>query len=204
MGRYKVWLGLVVALAFATAGIAVASEPAAQTEPAAATFDADVKRLKTHTCEGSDGAYKITHAVYWGTATSTTNPALNGRMRLHLKSFYSVSDKLGKVSGEVHIRNEEMDRRAHARLIAVQSGEKLEGILVGVAGRPKVKLYANFAGTLSDSEVQGELGSGSSSNLAVLLSRRCEHRKPEDAAAAREQRKQDKPEHRDQGERPDK
>lgn len=190
MGRYKIWLGLIAALAFATAGIAVASEPHAQTEAVAATFDADRKRLKMHTCEGADGPYTVTNAVYWGTATST-NPLLNGRIRLHLKSFFSETDKLGKVSGEVHIRNEEMGRRAHARVIAVNSNGTVEGVLVGKAGRPKAKLYANFTATLSDSKVTGQLGGGSSGNLAILFTRGCRHRKPEQTDAAREQGKQE-------------
>ena len=189
MSRYKLWLGLVVSVAFATAGIAVASEPHAQTQAVAATFDADVKRLKTAMCKGSDGTYKHTQAVYWGTAESD-NPLLDGRIRLHLNSFYNVDEKLGKVSGEVHIRNEGMDRRTHARLVGVNSDGKVEGILIGVAGRPRAKLYANFTASLSDTGVAGELGGGSSGNLALLFSRGCQHRRPV------EERKQERNEER--------
>jgi hypothetical protein len=193
LNRYKLWLGLVVALAFATAGIAVASEPQAQTQTVAATFDADVKRLKTHTCKGSDGTYKVTNAVYLGVAESE-NSLLDGRIRLHLKSFYNVDEKLGKVSGHVHIRNEETDRRAQARLVAVNSDGKLEGILIGVAGRPRAKLYANFTASLDDSGVTGQLGAGTSGNLAILISRGCERRGPEETAA--QERKQERQEER--------
>jgi hypothetical protein len=195
LGRYRIWLGLAVAVAFATTGIAVASEPHAQTQAVAASFEAEMKRSKTHMCKGSDGTYHRTHAVYWGTAKSD-NPLLAGRIRLLLKGFYNADEKLGKVSGEVHIRNEEMDRRAHARLVAVNSNGALEGILVGVAGRPRAKLVANFTATLSESGISGELGGGSSGNLAVLFSRGCRHREPD--ATAKEQRKQERLEQKEQ------
>jgi hypothetical protein len=193
LGRYKIWLGLAAVFAVVTAGIAVASEPPAQTQAVAATFEADVKRFKTHMCKGSDGTYKVTHAVYWGTATSD-NPALNGRIRLHLKSFYNVDEKLGKVSGDVYVRNEEMERGAKARLLAVNSDGKLEGMLIGVAGRPRARLFANFAGSLSDSGVEGQLGGGSSGNLALLFSRGCEREQWHAKVKERvhEQRKQER------------
>lgn len=205
MGRYKIWLGAAVVFAVATAGIAVASEPLAQTQAVTATFDADVKRSKTHTCKGSDGTYRRTHAVYWGTATSD-NPALNGRIRLFLRSFYNVDEKLGKVSGEVHIRNAELEQGARAHLVAVNSDGKLEGMLVGVAGRPRARLFANFTASVSDSGVEGQLGSGSSGNLSILFSRGCEREawNAKDKERQQGQRKQERTdEHKEQKTRPE-
>jgi hypothetical protein len=200
LGKYKIWLGIAAVVAVGTAGIAVASEPPAQTQAVTATFDADVKRSKTHTCKGSDGTYRRTHAVYWGAATSDS-PALNGRIRLFLRSFYNVDEKLGKVSGEVHIRNAETGQGARAHLVAVNSDGKLEGMLVGVAGRPRARLFANFSGSLSDSGVEGQLGSGSSGNLSLLFSRGCER---EDWNATAKERKQERTgEHKEQKARPD-
>jgi hypothetical protein len=201
--KYKLWLGLAVFLCFATAGIAVASEePSAQTQAVAASFQADMKREKSGMCKGADGTYKVTHSIYWGVAEST-NPLLDGRMRLKLESFYNVDEKLGKVAGELHIRNEDTDTRAVARLVGVNSNGDVEGILIGVAGRPHAKLVANFSARLGESAIAGKLGDGSSSNLAVLFSRGCKHREHETTALARDQGKQERgEEHPEKKDRP--
>jgi hypothetical protein len=51
-----------------------------------------VKRLKTRTCEGGDGTYKITHAVALGEVVSASDPVLAGK--LHFKSVHNDTEDL--------------------------------------------------------------------------------------------------------------
>jgi hypothetical protein len=173
-------------LALVTAGLALAREDhGAQTDLATATFMAnDVKRLKTRTCEGADGTYKITHAVVLGEVMSTADPVLAGKLKLHFKSVYNDTEDLGWVAGKAHIRNESTGTGARASFRAVKVGDKIEGMLSGGAGRPHWRLLANFSATLADTGAvnNGTIGSPSSDtsaldNSALLFRGGCKHKK---------------------------
>jgi hypothetical protein len=177
MSRRIVWIVSGALLALVTASLAVASHRGAQTDAAAATFSAtEVKRIKSRTCEGSDGTYKITHAVLEGAVVSASDPVLAGQLRLHLKSVYNTTEGLGWVAGKAQIRNESAvpDTRARATFRAVNVGGELEGMFVGGAGAPHWKVLANFSANLSDSGVtEGKIGTGSSDNSALLYRGGC-------------------------------
>ena len=193
MRKRTIWTILAGVVALAIAGLAVAAHKAAQTDAATATFSAtEVKRIKTRTCEGADGTYKITHAIVEGTVASATDPVLAGNLRLHLKSVYNDTENLGWVTGKAHIRNEaaDPDTRARASLRAVNVDGEIEGMLVGGAGAPHWKLLANFSANLADTGAvtNGQIGAGSSDNSALLFRGGC-HRKADGPAAASKEKK---------------
>jgi hypothetical protein len=184
MRRRTIWSILAGLVAFVVAGIAVASQHGAQTDQAAATFSAtEVKRVKSRTCEGADGTYKITHAVVHGEVVSASDPVLAGKLKLHLKSVYNTTEGLGWVVGKAHVRNEAAEPDTHARgwFKAVNVGGKLEGLLVGGAGAPHWRLLANFTASLADTGAVtgGTIGAPSSDNSALLYRGGC--RRPEKA-----------------------
>jgi hypothetical protein len=195
-----IWSILAGLVALVVAGIAVASQHGAQTDAATATFSAtEVKRVKSRTCEGVDGTYKITHAVVHGDVVSASDPVLAGKLKLHLKSVYNTTEGLGWVVGKAHVRNEaaEPDTHARASFKAVNVGGKLEGLFVGGAGAPHWKLLANFSASLADTGAVtgGTIGAPSSDNSALLYRGGC--RRPEKAHPAvtteRGKRKRDHP-----------
>jgi hypothetical protein len=178
MRQRTTWSIVAGLVALVVAGIAVASQHGAQTDDATATFSAtEVKRIKTRTCEGADGTYKITRAVLEGEVTTADPALLGGKLRLHLRSVYNDTEDLGWVTGKAHIRNEtaEPDTRARASFKAVNVGGNLEGILVGGAGTPHWKLLATFSATLADSGAvsNGKIGKPTSDNSALLYRGGC-------------------------------
>jgi hypothetical protein len=199
MRKRTIWTILAGLVALAIAGLAVAAHKGAQTDPAVASFSAtEVKRIKTRTCEGADGTYKITHAIVEGTVASTEDPVLAGNLRLHLKSVYNDTENLGWVTGKAHIRSEGADpdtraTRARASLKAVNVDGEIEGMLVGGAGAPHWKLLANFSASLADTGAvtNGQIGVGSSGNSALLFRGGC-HRKADGPAATSERKEKER------------
>jgi hypothetical protein len=189
MRKRTTWAILAGLVALVVSGIAVASQHGAETDDATAAFSATaVKRIKTRTCEGADGTYKITHAVLEGEVTGADPALLGGTLRLHLKSVYNDTEDLGWVSGKAHIRNEaaEPDTRARASFKAVNVGGNLEGILVGGAGPPHWKLLATFSATLADSGAvsNGKIGKPTSDNSALLYRGGCRSKKADPATTS--------------------
>lgn len=173
MKHVKFWVGGVVA-ALTIAGVAVAA--GAQTDTPSATFDAAAKRVATRNCTGSDGAYSITVGRYEGTMTST-NPALNGKVRIEVHSVYNNDEKAGWMRG--HVRVLGTDSRAAAEFSAVNLDGNVEGLLSGRAGSPKAGLLANFSATFgSGGFTDGKVGTGASGNEALLFNRGCVDDKP--------------------------
>ena len=186
MRRKTILSILAGSLALMIAGMAVAREHGAQTEPASATFSAtDVKRLKTRTCEGADGTYKITHAVVFGEVVSAEDPVLAGRLKLHFKSVYNDTENLGWVAGVAHVRNEAAGTRARASFRAVNVDGTIEGMFHGGAGHPHWKLLANFSASLADTGAvtSGTIGAPSSNNSALLYRGGCRHGKNDSVTA---------------------
>ena len=169
MKRMKFWLGGVVA-ALAVTGIAVAAG-GANTDTPSATFTAAAKRVSTKNCNGSDGAYTITRGRYEGTMTST-NAALNGKVRIEVHSVYNNDEKAGWMRGEIRVLGD--DSRAAASFQAVNLDGNVEGLLSGRAGRPKAGLLANFSATFgAGGFTDGKVGTGASGNEALLFNRGC-------------------------------
>jgi hypothetical protein len=189
MRRRTIWSLVAGVVALVVVGIAVASQHGAQTDDATATFSAtEVKRIKTRTCEGADGTYKITHAVVHGDVVSASDPVLAGKLRLHLKSVYNTTEGLGWVVGKARVRNEaaEPDTHARASFKAVNVGGKLEGLFVGGAGAPHWRLLANFSASLGDTGAVtgGTIGAPSSDNSALLYRGGCRSEKADTATAS--------------------
>jgi hypothetical protein len=185
----KFLLGGVVA-ALAVTGIAVAAG-GASTDTPSATFSAAAKRVVTKNCNGSDGAYTITHGRYEGVVTST-NPALSGKVRIDVHSVYNNDEKAGWMRGDVRVLGDES--RAHAVFQAVNLDGNVEGLLYGRAGRPKTGLLANFSATFgSGGFTDGTLGTGASANEAVLFTGGCvrEEKPPKVSAPARDAKPKD-------------
>jgi hypothetical protein len=189
MKRMKFWLGGVVA-ALAVTGIAVAAG-GANTDTPSATFSAAAKRVATKNCTGGDGAYTITHGRYEGTIAST-NPALNGKVRIDVHSVYNNDEKAGWMHGDVRVLGD--DSRAHAKFDAVNLDGNVEGLLSGRAGKPKAGLLANFSATFgAGGFTNGQVGTGASGNEAVLFSNGCvrEDKKPKEGAPTRDGKPKD-------------
>src|SRR4051794_16754278 len=189
MKRTKFWLGGIV-VALAVTGIAVAGGGANTVTPSA-TFDAAAKRVQTKNCNGSDGAYTVTHGRYEGTMTST-NTALNGKVQIEVHSVYNNDEKAGWMRGEVRVVGD--GGRAEAKFEAVNLDGNVEGLLSGRAGKPKAGLLANFSATFgAGGFTDGKVGTGASGNEALLFNRGCvpEDKKPKDGAPARDAKPKD-------------
>jgi hypothetical protein len=172
-----------ISLAFGTAALAVAVLAVAQlqgtgTQAVSATFTAtSLVRSDTRTCTGSDGTYEITHARYNGTATSAT-AGLAGPIQIRVKSVYNTTERLGWVDGTLHIRGDE--RRAAARLSAVNSNGVLDGFVQGHLNRRYAVLRASFTVgyTRTGGFTGGQLGTGSATNTGLLAGQVCRGRTP--------------------------
>ncbi len=189
MKRTKIWLGGVVA-ALAVTGIAVAAS-GANTDTPSATFNAAAKRVQTKNCTGSDGAYTVTHGRYEGTMTSS-NAALNGKVRIDVHSVYNNDEKAGWMQGDIRVLGD--DGRAQAKFQAVNLDGNVEGLLTGRAGKPKAGLLANFSATFgAGGFTDGKVGTGASGNEALLFNRGCvrEEKKPKDGAPTRDAKPKD-------------
>jgi hypothetical protein len=201
MNKRTIWSILAGLVALAVAGIAVASQHGGQTDAATATFSAvEVKRIKTRTCQGADGTYKVTHAVLQGEVVSASDPVLAGKLRLHLKSVYNDTEDLGWVVGKAHVQNEaaDPDTRARASFKAVNVGGRLEGLFVGGAGAPHSRLLANFSASLADSGAvtDGKIGAPSSDNSALLYRGGCRSEDSGPAATSERGKKKGHGKHR--------
>jgi hypothetical protein len=156
--------------------------------------------MKSRTCTGADGEYRIVHALLQGEVVSATDPVLSGRLRLQLKSVYNVTENLGWVTGKAQIRNEaaDPDTRAKASFAAVNVGGEIEGMFAGRAGEPQWKLLANFSANLADTGVtNGQIGGGSSDNSALAFRGGCRSEDAERASERKLEREHEKGRGRD-------
>lgn len=130
----------------AGSGVAAARLATRGTSAVSATFAAtQASNVQTRTCAGSDGTYEIQRGTYAGTATST-DPRLNGTLRLKVRSVYETTKDVGLVTGKALI--ESSAGCASARLAAVNANGSLSGALEGAAGKPRARLLAiSTAGT---------------------------------------------------------
>jgi hypothetical protein len=170
--RRIVLLALAALATLAVAGLALAQLTTTGTEAVSATFTAtNVVRTDTRTCTGTDGAYEITHARYDGQATSAT-AGLAGPLQIRVKSVYNTTEKLGFVDGTIYLRG--TDRRAIGRFSAVNTNGVLDGYLTGHVSRGAALRGSLTAGfTRTGGFTDGKLGTGSSTNTALLSGRIC-------------------------------
>ena len=199
MMRLKFWIGGAL-VALVTAGMAIAG-PGASTATPSATFSATAKRVATRTCQGTDGTYKITRGVYEGKMDST-DPRLNGPVRIRLESFYNTDENAGWMRGELRMRNGE--NLAEAQFAAVNLDGNVEGLLSGGGKAPRARLLANFSATFDTSKpdtiTDGKLGTGGSANEALFFSKGCQ--RDENEHAKNDQKPEDK-QHPDSQQKPE-
>lgn len=176
--RKLILVSTAALVALAVTGVAVATLKPSGTQQVSATFSAPKReRGETRVCTGADGTYEITNAVYSGEADSTT-PALDGPLVLQVKAVYNQTTKAGWVEGHAWIRGSDAagDRRAHARFDAtLGDGGAVEGFLGGRIGWRYADLHGNVSATFTPAGgfVNGKIGGGGGSNLAVLAGRPC-------------------------------
>ena len=132
-----------------------------------ATTPANVQ-TRTYTCAGQ--TFEVTTGRWTGLSTSTT-PDLNGPVELHVKSVYNSTKKLGWVDGRLKIRG--ADDRSSAGFSAVNTDGKLDGWLRGNAGHRDGIIFGSLTGSFSKTGglTDGQLGSGTGANAAVLAKR---------------------------------
>jgi len=137
-----------------------------------ATFAATtVSNLRTSTCTGADGSYAKSVATYSGMATSS-EPSLNGPVRIEAASFVNTTTGVGTVSGSARI-----DTTDGRRTSIGFEGVLTHGSVVGIAegrtrpGRDEVKLLANVSADYSATGGfgNGKLGGGTAAGDAVLI-----------------------------------
>jgi hypothetical protein len=171
--RRIVLLAFAALATLAVAGLALAQLTTNGTEAVSATFTAtNVVRTDTRTCTGADGTYEITHARYDGQATSAT-AGLAGPLQIRVKSVYNTTEKLGFVDGTLYLRGTE--RRALGRFSAVNTNGVLDGYVTGHVSRGFAALRGSLTAgfTRTGGFTDGKLGTGSSTNTALLSGRIC-------------------------------
>lgn len=166
---------ILVALAATLAGVAVAHSGSGSSgvKAVSATFAATTAgKAETRACTGADGAYEIVKATYTGTAAST-EASLTGPVELKVTSVYNTTTKTGWLEGRLKIG--EGESRAYGKLWAVNVSGTLDGFVYGETGHKGAALLGSLAAgwTPAGGFTDGKLGTGSSTNGAVLAGKPC-------------------------------
>jgi hypothetical protein len=165
----------------AIAGVAVAKGLEVQAvKQVGATFTAtSVTNSSTRTCTNADGTFVVTRARYTGTASSS-EPSLNGPLRLDVESLINTTKNLGVVYGRVRI-DTSSNRDTHASLQAVYANGQLHGLVSGRVSRPSAGLLGDLSSAFSATGgfTNGKLGGTDGGGGAVSLQRGdCRRAKP--------------------------
>jgi hypothetical protein len=156
-------LATVGALALAGAGIAASGIFAAKSvKSVTGTFTATtVSGLHSTTCTNADGTFVDSRATYSGVATSS-EPSLNGPIRLDVHSVVNTTKDLGTASGRLTIDTSSA-RNTVGRFQAVYSGGSLAGLAGGHTDDPATLLLANLSAGFSATGgfTGGKLGASS-------------------------------------------
>jgi hypothetical protein len=173
MRRTKLLLVAVgVSTLVATSIAAASGGKRAQVSDVSATFTATASRTTTSTCTGEGGtAFTITKAVWRGTASSA-EPRLAGELVLHTRAVVNNTTGDGWLNGSWRSRG--ANGRAHAHLSAViDNGAGIEGLATGRVHRPWGHLRGNFTAAITGNTIAGSLGTGSSTNSAIIFRTGC-------------------------------
>jgi hypothetical protein len=159
--------------ALAAAGVAVAKGLEVQAvKQVGATFTAtSVTSTSTRTCTNTDGTFVVTKARYTGAATSS-EPALNGPLRLDVESLINTTRNLGVVSGKVRI-DTASNRDTHASLQAVYANGQVHGLVSGRVLGPSAGLLGDLSAAFSATGgfTNGKLGGTDGGGVALTLQR---------------------------------
>jgi hypothetical protein len=186
MRRTKLLLVALGLGALVIASVAVASmRDRAQTSDVAATFTATATQTNTRTCTGQGGiTYSITNTRWNGTATST-EPRLNGQLRMHTRTVVNVATGDGWMSGWWRTRNTTPPPAkprgglpsSAAGLVGVVDGTThVDGLATGRVYRPWGRLRANFSALVGGASISGELGANAPvapDNSAIIFRHAC-------------------------------
>ena len=185
MRRSIQMLAAVVVAGAVGVAVAVADKGgSASTRSVAATFTATASNVKTSACAGANGvAFRITRATFTGTSTST-EPSLNGPLRVSAKMVVNTATGDGFVKGSFRVRPT-TNPGASAKLTGVVSGNTaLKGFLRGNVRNGENRrnrgnarggaLMANFSATQTGTALTGELGgTPSGKDSAIVFSGSC-------------------------------
>lgn len=171
----RIIIPILVALAATLAGVAVAHSGGGSSgvKAVSATFTAaTAAKAETRSCTGADGTYEIVKATYAGTAAST-EASLTGPVELKVTSVYNTTTKIGWLEGRLKVG--EGESRSYAKLWAVNTNGALDGFVYGEAGHKGAALLGSLTAgwTGTGGFTDGKLGTGSSTNAAVLAGKPC-------------------------------
>lgn len=170
----------VVLSGLGLAGFALANSPGPSTKQVAASFSTTSKHVSTKTCTGADGNYTLTNAMYSGTVSGTLTEGATDTLKLNVRSLVNQTTGDGSVSGQFTIKHGNADV-ANGSLSAVDTGSgSLSGFLSGHGPGvppppgPRARLLANFTGTLSSGNLNGQIGGNATmTNSAITQSGGC-------------------------------
>ena len=172
---------LTTAGLFVLVGIAAATGGHPQTQDVSAAFSATQSRMHTRTCTEGGNTFRVTNAVWRGTATSS-EPRLAGQLTITTRTVVNETTGDGWMSGTWRTRNSTVASpgsrpRSNARLSAViDNGNHLDGLATGEARRPYSRLLGNWSATVVGTTLTGELGANAPvapDNSALLFRGGC-------------------------------
>lgn len=177
MRRITHVLLLLGAALLVVAGVSAATQPNIQTSSVSSTFTATQTRMHTRTCMQDGNTFRITNAVWRGTATST-EPRLGGLVVISTHTVVNETSGDGWLSGTWRTRgnaaNARSNARSNARLsAAISSGDHADGLATGTTRGPWSRLLGNWSATITGTTLAGELGSNApvAPNNSALLYR---------------------------------
>jgi hypothetical protein len=161
--KYLLWLAAVGL--FVLVGVAAATQPHPQTADVSAAFTADQVRSHSRTCTQDGNTFRITNAVWRGTATSA-EPRLTGSLVISTRTVLNETTGDGWFSGTWRSKapspmNPGKGGRPHAnaRLSGViDNANHLDGLATGQAWAPWARLLGNMSATVIGNALSGELG----------------------------------------------
>ena len=168
-------LGLLVLV-----GVAAATQPHPQTADVSAAFTADQTRSHSRTCMRDGNTFRITNAVWRGTATSA-EPRLAGDLVISTRTVLNETTGDGWFSGTWRSRapssmNPRHGGRAHAKARlsgVIDNSNHLDGLATGQAWAPWARLLGNLSATVIGNTLSGELGANTpvAPDISALLYR---------------------------------
>jgi hypothetical protein len=179
--KHLFWLAAVGL--FVVVGVAAATQPHPQTTDVSAAFTADQVRSHSRTCTQDGNTFRITNAVWRGTATSA-EPRLAGALVISTRTVLNETTGDGWFSGTWRSKAPASMKpgkggrpHANARLSGViDNGNHLDGLATGQAWAPWARLLGNMSATVIGNTVSGELGANAPvapDNSALLFRGGC-------------------------------
>jgi hypothetical protein len=165
MRRKKHLFWLTVVGLFVLVGTAAAVQPHPQTSDVSAAFSADQVRSHSRTCMEGGNTFRVTNAVWRGTATSA-EPRLAGNIVIATHAVLNETTGDGWLSGTWRTDGTSSMKpgkggrpRSRAQLRAViDNGNHLDGLATGEVRAPWARLLGNWSATVAGNSLTGELG----------------------------------------------